>query len=117
MKPTIVLKRVYENVGDDGFRVLVERLWPRGLTKEMAHVDYWARNIAPTAELRRWYSHDPDKWVEFSKKYMEELRSNGNLAEFMDIVFSHPRVTFLFASRETEKNSASVLREFILQDR
>ncbi|WMT44760.1 MAG: DUF488 family protein [Cuniculiplasma divulgatum] len=116
MKPNIALKRVYESVGDDGFRVLVERLWPRGISREKAHVDYWAREIAPSTELRRWYSHDPDKWVEFRGRYMEELRSNHKLAEFKDAVLSHPMVTFLFASRETEKNSASVLREFILQD-
>ena len=116
MKPNIALKRIYESVEDDGFRVLVERLWPRGISKENAHVDYWARDIAPSAELRHWYSHDPDKWVEFRERYKEELRLNAKLAEFRDIVFSHPMVTFLFASRETEKNSASVLREFILQD-
>lgn len=116
MTVEIVLKRIYGDIGDDGYRVLVERLWPRGVSKEKARVDYWAKDIAPTNELRRWYSHDPDKWAEFRERYMGELRLNGNLSAFRDTVLSHPKVTFLFASAETEKNSASVLRDFILQN-
>ncbi len=116
MKPVIVLKRIYDDAGDDGFRVLVERLWPRGMTREKARVDYWAKDMAPTADLRQWYSHDPERWMEFRNRYMDELRRNSGMAEFRDAVFSHPRVTFLFASKETEKNSAAVLKDFILQD-
>ncbi|MGC8609240.1 MAG: DUF488 domain-containing protein, partial [Thermoplasmata archaeon] len=116
MPTEIILKRIYDPEGDDGYRILVERLWPRGISKDEAHIDYWAKDIAPTSELRRWYSHDPDKWNEFREKYFKELINNPKTTEFKELVSKHDKVTFLFASREVEKNSANLLKDFILND-
>ena len=110
----IKLKRVYETPApDDGVRVLVERLWPRGLTKEAAAVDLWVKEIAPSPELRKWYAHDPDKWPEFQRRYKAELREKpSELDEFRKVVDSET-VTFVFAARDLERNSALLLRSFL----
>ena len=106
----IKLRRIYDPAeSDDGVRILVERLWPRGLSKEKAAVDFWARDIAPSTELRKWYSHDPEKWDEFRNRYFDELKRNPNVVE------KNMNVTFLYASREREKNSAAALRDYIAE--
>ena len=110
----IGLKRVYDPAADsDGHRMLVERLWPRGVSKATARIDSWPKDVAPSSELRRWFSHDPEKWPEFRRRYFEELRSNAEaVEELLERVREDP-VTFVFASRETRFNNAVALRQFV----
>jgi uncharacterized protein YeaO (DUF488 family) len=97
----------------DGRRVLVERLWPRGLSKEQAAVDVWFKEVAPSTELRRWFGHDPAKWNEFRRRYRAELRQRpAELKRLRGLVEEGP-VTFVYGSRETEHNAATVLKEFL----
>lgn len=112
----IRLKRAYDPPSpQDGERVLVERLWPRGLSKERAAVDRWPKEVAPSAELRRWYGHDESKWPEFRRRYREELRARPTELEELRTLARSGTVTFVFGSRETEKNSAAVLRDVVEQ--
>ncbi len=113
---TIQLKRAYDTPApEDGIRILVERLWPRGVRKEQLAHDHWAKQIAPSPELRTWYGHDPARWEEFSRRYRAELDANTDeLAELM-IRVEGQRVTFLFAARDVERNSAVVLRAYLLE--
>lgn len=111
---SIRLKRVYEAPApEDGARVLVERLWPRGLSKERAAVDLWLKEAAPSPELRRWYGHDPRKWPEFRRRYREELRARGAELEQLRALLREGAVTFVYAARDTERNSAVVLRDVV----
>jgi uncharacterized protein YeaO (DUF488 family) len=107
----IRLKRIYERAtSDDGWRVLVDRLWPRGLAKSKAKVDLWMKEIAPSDELRKWFGHDPERWPEFQKRYRLELaRKKGLLAELMQLAKKHGTVTLLFAAKDEERNQAVVL--------
>jgi uncharacterized protein YeaO (DUF488 family) len=109
----IRLKRIYEpKQDDDGFRILVDRLWPRGVDKKEAGIDLWLKDIAPSADLRRWFGHDPDKWTEFQRRYGEELRRNEPaLAALRQRVKAEDKVTFLYAAKDTEHNHAIVLRD------
>lgn len=113
----IALKRVYDEPGPgDGTRVLVERLWPRGVSKERAHVDLWLKEIAPSRELRTWYGHDPEKFAEFRQRYESELASQAGqaaLARLRDLVKQGP-VTLVFAAHDTEHTNAIVLRDLLL---
>lgn len=110
----IRLKRVYEEASlDDGFRILVERLWPRGIKKEKARIDLWMKEIAPSTELRQWFQHDVEKWDEFCKRYREELKENGDAAEQLKTRLKDGPVTFVFASKDEEHNSAVVLKAFL----
>jgi uncharacterized protein YeaO (DUF488 family) len=110
----IRLKRAYENPSPlDGHRVLVERLWPRGVTKERAALDLWLKDVAPSAELRRWFSHDPAKWPEFQRRYKEELRHRPQEVAELRKLAAVGSVTFVYGSRDEEHNAASVLRDFI----
>lgn len=108
------IKRVYDKPEkEDGFRVLVDRLWPRGMTKEKAKVDLWLKDIAPSTELRKWFDHDPDKWNEFKKRYQQELKDNKeSVAQLKDRMKSVP-LTLLYAARDTEHNEAQVLKEWM----
>ena len=110
----IRLKRAYEDPSPlDGHRVLVERLWPRGVTKERAALDLWLKDVAPSAELRRWFSHDPAKWPEFQRRYTEELLGRPQeVAELRRLAAAGP-VTLVYGSRDEEHNAALVLRDFI----
>ena len=112
---SIRIKRVYEKPGaDDGVRILVDRLWPRGLTREVASIDLWLKEISPSTELRRWYNHDPAKWQEFKRRYFAELSSNPEaLSELVEQMRKSP-VTLLFSSKEIELNNAVALREYVL---
>jgi uncharacterized protein YeaO (DUF488 family) len=106
----VQLKRVYEAASPtDGFRVLVERLWPRGLTKKRAAVDLWLKEIAPSAELRKWYGHEPDRWPEFQKRYRHELHDKQDLIRLLKEKARQGTLTLLFAARDEERNSAVVL--------
>ena len=115
----IVLKRVYDELEpDDGTRVLVERLWPRGVSKERAHVNLWLKEIAPSHELRTWYGHDPQKFAEFRRRYETELASETGqkaLAKLRDLA-RQGTVTLVFAARDTEHSNAAVLRDLLLRN-
>jgi uncharacterized protein YeaO (DUF488 family) len=110
----IKLKRVYDKPeAGDGVRILVERLWPRGLSKKDAQVDVWLRDIAPSTELRKWFSHDPDKWKEFRKRYFQELDKNGDAVKKLLDVTGGKNVTFVYSSKEERYNSASALKDYV----
>jgi len=114
---TIAMKRVYEPASRrDGTRVLVDRLWPRGLTKEKASIDEWLRDLAPSNELRRWYHAHPEEWEIFRKKYMQELvqpEPQEALRRLYDLANKKKRLTLLFASKMETHNNASVLKELL----
>ncbi len=113
------IKRVYEPYEEsDGYRVLVDRLWPRGLTKERVHYNVWEKGIAPSTELRRWFGHDPAKWDEFKKRYVAELNANPEAAAFAAELTSpklaaYPCVTLLYAARNEADNEAVVLQKWL----
>ena len=111
----IRLKRVYETPeAADGYRVLVERLWPRGISKEHAKVDLWVKDAGASTGLRTWFGHDPAKWVEFREKYFEEIRTRPDIiGQLREAIRSHKKVTFLFAAHDTEHNNALALKEFL----
>lgn len=108
------LKRAYDQPdAKDGVRILVDRLWPRGLTKDKAHIDAWVKSIAPSAELRQWYQHDPEKWPEFRKRYNAELKANPEgIKELLDIA-GKKHATLLYSSKEEKINNAVVLKEYL----
>ncbi len=112
------LKRAYEPASEeDGFRVYIDRLWPRGLSHETFHYDLWDKEIAPSTELREWFHSSPDMlWEEFSKRYEEELKSNPAFASFMNIIASKPKITLLYSSHDHEHNNAVVLEEILVND-
>lgn len=106
----ISIKRVYLPAEDsDGYRVLVDRLWPRGIKKENAKIDLWAKALAPSAELRKWFNHIPERFEEFSKKYVEELKANPEVAPILDELRQHDKVTLLYGSKDEQHNNAVVL--------
>jgi uncharacterized protein YeaO (DUF488 family) len=108
------IKRVYDKPErKDGFRVLVDRLWPRGLTKQAAHLDAWLRDVAPSTTLRKWYAHDPSKWPEFRKRYRTELKKHVTELTTLRARAAEQPVTLLYASREHDINHAVVLKEAI----
>jgi uncharacterized protein YeaO (DUF488 family) len=110
----IRLKRVYEAPSpDDGLRVLVERLWPRGLSKGRAAVDEWMKDIAPSPELRRWFDHDPAKWEEFQKRYRAELQHQDDVVEELRQKYHAGTVTLVYAARDEQHNGALVLKAFL----
>ena len=114
---TIKLKRVYEPpASTDGTRILVERLWPRGLAKEKAKVDVWLRDVAPSTALRKWFDHDPVRWKSFRDKYFAELDENREALETLREHLAAGPVTFVFASREERLNNAVALKEYMEQD-
>lgn len=109
-------KRIYEQASEgDGRRVLVDRLWPRGISKERARVDHWARSIAPSDALRKWYGHDPSKWEEFRRRYFAELDANAEAVDALraEIDAARGAVTLVFDSKEETLNNASALREYL----
>lgn len=110
----IRLKRVYEPASkNDGFRVLVERLWPRGLSKQRAQIDLWLKDIAPSPELRTWYGHDAKQWKEFQQRYRVELRNNPAVEQMQGLLREKKAVTFVYAAHDAEHNSARVLKVFL----
>ena len=108
------IKRVYEPPSAaDGRRILVERLWPRGLTKQKARVDWWLKEAAPTSALRQWFGHDPGKWREFQRRYTAELKANPHALQQLRAAAVAGRVTLVFAARDARRNSAVVLRRLL----
>jgi uncharacterized protein YeaO (DUF488 family) len=113
----IKLKRASQKPADtDGFRVLVDRIWPRGLKKDEARVDWWAKEIAPSAELRRWFSHDPEKWEEFKGRYFLELEGQTDLIGQLRRLAEEKRLTLIFGARDEEHNNAVALKEYLKRD-
>jgi uncharacterized protein YeaO (DUF488 family) len=109
----IRLKRAYEPPEDgDGRRILVDRLWPRGVSKADAAIDLWLKEVAPTAALRKWFGHEPERWPEFRKRYREELDANPAVAELRRMAAAGP-VTLVFGARDREHNDAVVLAEYL----
>src|SRR5262245_14878417 len=110
----IKLKRAYEKPAkDDGERILVERLWPRALTKEQAKLDLWLKDVAPSAELRKWFGHDPDRWVEFRQQYLKELRQKADLIKLLKRKAREGTITLIYAARDEAHNSALVLKQLL----
>ncbi|QJW38379.1 DUF488 domain-containing protein [Cellulosimicrobium protaetiae] len=109
------IKRVYEPADEgDGFRVLVDRLWPRGETKEKARVDLWLKEVAPSTELRRWFHHEERLFDDFAERYRAELDANGEaVGELRAVVGRHPVVTLLFGAKDEQHNQAVVLRDYL----
>lgn len=114
----IRLKRAYENPArSDGPRVLVDRIWPRGVAKKDADISCWLKGLAPSTELRKWFGHDPDKWSEFRKRYLDELKKEDaaeDLEKLRTCLEAHGRITLVFAAKDTRHNNAVALRHFIL---
>jgi uncharacterized protein YeaO (DUF488 family) len=109
--PQIALKRIYEPPSPaDGRRILVDRLWPRGVSKAKAHIDVWMKDVAPSNELRRWFGHRPERWLEFRRRYIDELKSNPDLRTLRDMAAAD-HVTLLYAARDAAHNEAVVLAE------
>ncbi|MCI0661181.1 MAG: DUF488 family protein [Acidobacteria bacterium] len=110
----IKLKRAYDPPSkSDGMRILVERLWPRGVTQEKANVQMWLKEIAPSAELRKWYKHDVSKWEEFQRRYRDELAKKGEMIKEIEVLAAKGPVTLVYAARDESHNSALVLKRFI----
>jgi uncharacterized protein YeaO (DUF488 family) len=112
----IKIKRVYEQPDEtDGTRVLVDRLWPRGLTKVKAQVDIWLKEIAPSTQLRKWFGHDPGKWAEFKMRYRAELEENEDQTAVLKREIRKGAVTLVYGAKDKEHNEAVVLREFLMR--
>ncbi|MDP9888013.1 DUF488 domain-containing protein [Pseudarthrobacter enclensis] len=112
---TIRIKRIYDPpADDDGFRVLVDRLWPRGMPKEGAAVDLWLKDVAPSTELRKEFNHRPERFADFSDRYRAELGTNPAVETLLELSAGHPRVTLLYAARDTDANNARVLLDYLV---
>ncbi len=110
---TILIKRIYEPAStEDGKRILVDRLWPRGIKKEDAKIDLWTKEVTPSTELRKWYNHDPEKWVEFQQKYRAELKGNPMLLELKQMADKEV-ITFVYAAKLTTCCHALVLQQVV----
>ena len=108
------IKRVYEQAADeDGIRVLVDRLWPRGVSKERAALSGWIKDVAPSSDLRRWWHHDPDRFEEFARRYRTELDDDPALEDLLSIVREHDRTTLVYAAKDPAVNHALILRDYI----
>jgi uncharacterized protein YeaO (DUF488 family) len=111
---SVAVKRFYEPAETaDGFRILVDRLWPRGVKKESAKIDHWLKEVAPSNELRTWYHKDMSKWSEFEKKYKAELKDNPALPELKQLLKEHKKITLLFTAKDEERNHALVLAKLL----
>jgi uncharacterized protein YeaO (DUF488 family) len=107
------IKRIYDKREiADGKRILVDGLWPRGVKKSTSNVDLWMKEVAPSAELRKWFAHDPNKWEEFKKRYMEELEKNEHVKRLIEMA-KNEDITLIYSASDTEHNNAVVLAEYI----
>ncbi|WP_165777193.1 DUF488 domain-containing protein [Bifidobacterium primatium] len=115
---SIMVKRIYdEPEPDDGCRILVDRLWPRGMSRERTALDLWLKDIAPSPGLRKWFGHDPARFAEFAERYREELDANvETVASLRDIIMTHETVTLLYAAKNPLANHAVVLRDYMAGD-
>ena len=111
---SIRIKRVYEEPEiEDGTRILVDRLWPRGLTKEKAKVDLWLKDVAPSTELRKWFAHDPARWAEFRSRYLDELKRNKEPVSLLRQEAAKGTVTLVYGAKDQQHNEAVVLQELL----
>lgn len=113
----IRIKRVYEPASqDDGYRILVDRLWPRGVSKEKAAIDWWDKDITPSSQLRKWFGHDSSKFEEFSLRYIQELDANAvAVNELLRVIHDHDIVTLVYAAKDPQYNHVNVLRDYLEQ--
>ncbi len=110
----VSIKRIYEpDDPTDGYRILVDRLWPRRMKRENAKIDKWMKDLAPSSELRTWFGHDPAKWDEFRRRYWEELQHNDGVDALFDDLKGKKNVTLLYGAKDEEHNQAIVLKDFI----
>ena len=110
----IKIKRAYAPAEEtDGYRILVDRLWPRGISKEKAKIDLWLKSVAPSSDLRKWFGHVPERFPEFTKRYKAELAESGALNDLRKVLSEHPDATLLFAAHDEEHNNAVVLKELL----
>ena len=110
----IKIKRIYDSPGDDdGFRILVDRIWPRGIKKENAKIDEWMKEVAPSTALRKWFSHDAAKWTDFKKRYRDELKDNQAFATLKKLLKQKGSVTLLYGAKDEKHNQAVALSEFL----
>ena len=110
----IRIKRAYEQPDKgDGVRILVDRLWPRGLTREKVSVDLWLKDIAPSSELRKWFGHDPDKWKSFRARYQTELRHKEDLIKVLEQKAREGKITLIYGARDEQHNEALVLKQYL----
>lgn len=116
---TVTINRIYDAKDDKGTRILVDRVWPRGISKEDANLNHWLKEVAPTSELRKWFNHDPKLYAAFKEKYEKELRENDDqkeaLEELKEIARSNNDIVLLYAAKDTEHNQAVVLKELLEQ--
>jgi len=113
--PPITVKRVYDPIEkNEGARVLVDRIWPRGITKEQLQADHWLRDVAPSNQLRKWFTHDPARWEEFKLRYTEELQSNPEPIRFLLELAQEKGLVLLFAAKDVQHNQAIVLKDYLL---
>jgi uncharacterized protein YeaO (DUF488 family) len=111
---TIKIKRAYEEADEaDGTRILVDRLWPRGLTKEKAKIDIWLKDVAPSTELRKWFAHDPAKWQEFQTRYIDELKKNNQALASLKEDAHKGRITLVYGAKDEEHNEAVILQKLL----
>lgn len=116
MQPAIEIKRVYAPfVEKEGMRVLVDRLWPRGMSKATAHIDQWAKDLAPSPALRKWYNHVVERWPVFKKKYMEELKQNPAVDSFLSEHSNDKKIVLVFGAKDEAHNQAVVLKSYLVR--
>ena len=109
------LKRAYEPpTDDDGTRILIDRLWPRGITKKRAAIDQWMKDISPSTDLRKWFGHDPDRWDEFRRRYAQEVHKNSDLLDQLRSLARHGPITLVYSAHDEKHNDAVELRKLIL---
>lgn len=110
----VKIKRVYESPQDqDGQRILIDRLWPRGLTKEKARIDLWLKDVAPSTELRKWFNHEPEKWPEFQKRYSKELSNNQTTINELLLKIKKSNVTLVYSAKDELHNDAVLLKSYL----
>lgn len=111
---TLLLKRAYEPTdANDGFRILVDRLWPRGVSKSSAHIDLWLKEVAPSTDLRKWFGHEPSKWKEFRERYFAELRNNSEALKQITEKAQRGVVTLVYSAKDEKHNQALALKEYL----
>lgn len=114
--PKILIKRIYDDpASEDGWRVLVDRLWPRGISKERAALDLWDKDVAPSSSLRKWFNHEEKNFAEFTERYRAELEASDAVPQFVAQLRDHPVVTLLYAARDPQINHVVVLRDYLVE--
>lgn len=109
----LYLERVYDQRNLQGYRILIDRLWPRGISKKRAAIDYWAKEIAPSRELRVWFNHKSERFKEFAARYTEELDSNPDMSPFIEMLKQHPKAILVYGAKDPKINHAVVLQEYL----